>query len=85
MARPTPNGKKSVSLASPGPRVSRIRRDPPPAVKAKPVLDPEERDQRDVILGVVTFALALFVIIFAFGNYSGWTPRQHAVEVRFDE
>ena len=85
MASPTPTGKQSVNLAPPGPRVSRIRRDPPPAVKAKPVLDPEERDQRDVVVGVMAFALAFFVIIFAFGSYSGWTWGEHKVELKFDE
>lgn len=85
MARPLQTGKQSVDLASQGPRVSRIRRDPPPPVKEKIVRDPEERDRWDVIVGVPTFALALFVIIFAFGNYSGWSPSQHKVELRYDD
>ena len=84
MTRPHPTGKKSVNLATPGPRVSRIRRDPPPIVKEK-VVDPKERDRWAVVVGVLTFALAIFVIIFAFGSYSGWSPRQYTVEYRIDD
>lgn len=88
MARPHPTAKPSVSLASnlasAGPRVSRIRRDPPPAVKEK-FVDPEERDQWAVVVGVLTFALAIFAIIVAFGSYSGWSPREYSVEVTVAE
>jgi hypothetical protein len=85
MASPLPTGKQSVDLASQSPRVSKIRRDPPPPVKELVVRDPEERDRRDVILGVTTFALAIFVIIFAFGSYSGWSLSNHPVELRYDD
>ena len=85
MASPLQTGKKSVNLASPGARVSRIRRDPPPVVKEIVVRDPKERDRRDVIVGVLAFALAIFVIILAFGSYSGWSPRQYTVEMRVAE
>jgi len=85
MASPLKTAKKSVNLATPAPRVSKIRRDPPPVVKEKILVDPEERDRRDVILGVVTFALAIFVIIFAFGSYAGWSPSQYTVEIRGEE
>jgi len=90
MTRPNPSGKKSVSLApSPagsGPRVSRIRRDPPPAVKpAKIVLAPDEREQWAVVVGVLTFALAIFFLTVAFGSYSGWSPREYTVEVNVEE
>ena len=85
MASPLKTGKQSVNLASAAPRVSKIRRDPPPAVKELVVRDPEERDQWEVIVGVLTFALAMFVIIFAFASYSGWSPSKHAIQVRVDE
>lgn len=93
MASPHPTGKQSVNLASSrapnatssGPRVSRIRRDPPPAAKEKVVLDPEERDQWSVVVGVLTFALAIFAITLAFGSYSGWTPREYTVEINTAE
>ncbi len=81
MARPI--AKASVNLAStqaPGPRVSRIRRDPPPVVKEKLVL-PEERDQWAVIVGILTFGLAIFALTFAFSIYSGWTPQPIEVSV----
>jgi hypothetical protein len=79
MARPLSTGKQSVNLAPPEVRVSKIRRDPPPVVKEK-VVDPKEREQWVVVVGVLTFALAIFVIIFAFAIYSGWSPRQYTLE-----
>ena len=80
MARPHPTAKQSVNLASnpasPAPRASRIRRDPPPAVKpAKIVLDPDEREQRDVAVGILAFALAIFVITIAFASYGAGRRR----------
>ena len=79
MASPLQTGKQSVNLAA-GVRVSRIRRDPPPPVKKVAVRDPEERETRIVVIGVVTFALAIFVIMIAFGSYSGWSPSQYTIE-----
>ncbi len=89
MARPHPTAKQSVNLASnpasnlasPGPAKSRIRRDPPPAVKKTVVLEPEERDQWAVVVGVLTFAAAIFVITIAFASYAGWSPSQYTVEM----
>jgi len=85
MASPLQTGKQSVNLGAQGVRASRIRRDPPPAVKEIVVRDREERDRWDVIIGVLTFALAIFVIIFAFGNYSGWSPAQYTVHIESQE
>jgi len=85
MTRPLPTGKQSVKLAPDGARGSRIRRDPPPTAKAKLVVDPNERDQWTVVIGVLTFALALFVIVLAFGSYAGWSPQQYTVEIRASE
>ena len=91
MTRPSPSGKKAVNLASSaaskpapaGPRVSRIRRDPPPRVRETVVVvDTEEREQWAVIVGILAFALAIFVLVLAFGIYSAWSPREYAVEVR---
>ncbi len=88
MARPNTTGKKSVSLASSpassGPRVSRIRRDPPPPVKKQVVVDPEEREQWAVVVGVVAFALAIFVITLAVASYAGWSPSQYSMEMPAD-
>ena len=81
MARPHPTAKQSVNLASPGSRESRIRRDPPPVVDKKVVLDPDEREQWAVVVGILTFALAIFVIIIAFGSYAGWSPSQYTVQM----
>ena len=82
MARPHPTSKASVNLASPKVRPSRIRRDPPPVVKTTElVVDAEEREQWAVILGILTFALAIFVIVLAFGSYSRWSPAQYNMEM----
>jgi len=84
MARPLPSGKKSVDLAATGSvRVSRIRRDPPPKVKAKEVTI-ADRDQRDawiVVLGVITFALAIAVIVVGVGGWTGFSPREYTVHL----
>ena len=77
MASPLPTVKQSVSLASAGPRGSKIRRDPPPVVKEVAVPDPDKRDARTVIIGVLSFTLALTIIMVAFASYSGWSPRDY--------
>jgi len=79
MASPLKTGKKSANVAAGEVRVSKIRRDPPPAVKEIVVRDPDERDTRMVVIGIVAFALAIFVILLAFAIYSGWSPRQYTV------
>lgn len=84
MARPLASGKKSIDLASSGPRVSRIRRDPPPKVVEKEV-DPDVVDRRDVVIGVLAFALSIAVIILAFGSWSGWSPREYTIEMNAAE
>lgn len=81
MAKPLQTGKQSVNLATSEVRVSKIRRDPPPVVKQLEVRDPRELERRDVIIGVLAFALAIFVIILAFGSYWGWSPREYTIHV----
>ncbi len=81
MTRPLSTGKKSDNLASSGARVSKIRRDPPPVVKEIVIRDRDESNRRNVAIGIVTFALAIFVILLAFASYSGWSPRQHTVHM----
>lgn len=83
MASPLPSRKQSVSLASPGPKVSRIRRDPPP-----PALPPEvviarrnERDAWMVAIGIVAFALALVVVAIALVGWAGWSPSNYEIRV----
>ena len=85
MTRPTPTGKQSVDLASPEARPSKIRRDPPPAVKELVIRDPKELERRDVVIGVLAFALAIFVIILAFGSYSGGSSRGYTIEAKVGE
>ena len=81
MANPLQTGKRSVNLDARGARVSRIRRDPPPKIKEKPARDPDEIDRRTVAIGIVTFALAILVIIFAFSSWSGWSPTQYTIRI----
>ena len=82
MARPLPSGKKSVNLASAPVPGSRIRRDPPPKVKEVPLRDLEEHDRRNAVIGVITFALAICVILAGFSSVSGCTLDQY--ELRLD-
>jgi hypothetical protein len=81
MASPLKTGKQSVNLAATSTPGSRIRRDPPPAVKQLVIRDPNERDTRMVIIGVVTFALALFVILIGFGSVYGWSPSRYTIQI----
>ena len=69
-----------MNLAAPV-RVSRIRRDPPPVVKKTIVRDPDERDARVVVIGVVAFALAIAVITIAFSSGLGWSPSQYNIQL----
>lgn len=82
MAKPLSTGKPSVDLASAGPRVSKIRRDPPPAARKTVVPDREEVDRRAVAVGVVAVALALAIIIVGLASYNGWSPSEHVVRVK---
>jgi len=79
MAKPLQTGKKTVNLAAPGVRESRIRRDPPSAVKELVVRDRDEHDRRMVVIGVVSFAIALFIIAVGFIGTMGWSPRQYTI------
>ena len=93
MASPLASGKQTVSLASaslsgsnsvrgsksvPG---SRIRRDPPPVAKDIVVPDPDQRDTRTVVVGILTFTLALVVIMIGVASYSGWSPRDYVAHL----
>ncbi|HZB69170.1 MAG TPA: hypothetical protein VE403_02295 [Sphingomicrobium sp.] len=80
MAQPLHSRKQAVDLASAGPRVSRIRRDPPPAVK-QTIVELEESDQTIVVVGVLVFALSIFVLVLAFGIYSTWSPSEYTIEL----
>ena len=75
MVTPLQTAKKSVNLTAPG-RVSKIRRDPPPVVKKIEVKDPEDRDTQTVVVGVVGFALAIFIITLGFSAYYGSVSRE---------
>ena len=80
MAAPLKSGKQSVKLGA-AVRVSRIRRDPPPIAKKIVERDADERDARVVAIGVVAFALAIFVIIIGFSSYYGASPSDYTIEV----
>ena len=84
MASPLPTRKQSVDLGSGEVRVSRIRRDPPPPPeKPKELRHPDVVNRSAVIIGVLVFAVALIVILFAFTIFSGYdmTPRQVVLHV----
>jgi len=81
MASPLQNRKAAVDLAAKGAPGSRIRRDPPPIARKTVVPDREEIDRRAVAVGIVTFALAIVVIVLAFGGWAGWSPSQYTVKL----
>jgi hypothetical protein len=80
MANPLQTGKKSVDLAATG-RVSRIRRDPPPIAQKIVVRDPEERDQRIVLIGIASFALAIAIITIGIASNYGWSPAEYNIDL----
>jgi len=84
MASPLNSAKTKVDLAAAGPRVSRIRRNPPPPAKKERVLDREDREKLSVTVGVLAIALALVAIIAGIGIYAGWTPREYEMHYRMD-
>ena len=77
MAQHLPTRKSTVDLSkSGGVRVSRIRRDPPPA-PAK-LLTREElrrREARAIAVGSIVFALSLFVVLMAFNIGPSWEAK----------
>ena len=81
MASPLQTGKQSVDLAASGTPGSRIRRDPPRQVKELVIRDRNERDTRIVLIGIVTFSLALFIIAIGVISFAGWTPRQYVAHL----
>ena len=64
--------KPKVELAPEAPKPSRIRREPPPPEKPKSLrtYGTTEREQWVVIVGVILFALAIFVISIGVGEYT---------------
>jgi hypothetical protein len=81
MVSPLHTAKQVVDMASGEVRVSRIRRDPPPVLKAVKPVDHDERDARVVVIGILTFALAIFVIVMAFSSYAGWSPGNYTAHI----
>jgi hypothetical protein len=84
MAAPLKTGKQTVDLAAGGVRVSRIRRNPPPAPKKEPILDREERETIGATVGVITISLALVVAILGVGIYAGWSPADYELFINMD-
>ena len=71
MAKPLKTGKSTVALPDGAARPSRIRRDPPPLeAKPKVIAPPGERETMTVIVGVLMFAIAIAIIIFAVSDYT---------------
>ena len=78
MASPLKTTKATVDTSSRVPG-SRIRREPPAAapVKKLDIRDIDDRDRRLAIIGIISFALAMFVIVIGFAAMGGWTPSQY--------
>ena len=73
MNTPTSSAKTKVTLAAPAaPRASRIRKDPPPPEKPKTLRSfyTPEQEGWVVSVGVVLFALAIFIISIGVSEYT---------------
>ena len=81
MSAPLTTGKQPIKLGPNGARVSRIRRDPPPAAKKTVVPDRDELDERNVVIGVIAFTLAILAIVLGLSATNGWSPRQVTIEI----
>ena len=77
MASPLPTAKQTVNLAAKPLHGSRIRRDPPPKVKEISIADRNERDRRNVLIGIIMSAAAVVAILVGVSSYSGWSPRDY--------
>ena len=64
--------RTKVELAPEAPKPSRIRREPPPVEKPRSLrtYGSSEKEQWVVAIGVVLFALAIFIILFGFSEYT---------------
>ena len=80
MASPLNARKKSVDMAAPAVRVSRIRRDPPATIRVVSAAEVREREALTLVVGVLVFALALFAILVGIGN-ANWSPSQYTVVI----
>ena len=84
MATPLHTSKKSVNLAAPV-RGSRIRRDPPAPMKKVEIKDPEERDTQMVVIGVIGFAVAIFIVVLGFSAYYGTSaPEERTIHLNLN-
>ena len=81
MASPYHRAKKSIDMAAPGHRVSRIRRDPPPPERKVTAGEVKEREAWSVVLGIAAMALALLIILVAISNAAGWSPSQYTIHI----
>jgi len=82
MARPLKSAKPTVNLASGEVRVSKIRRDPPPQkLKQISIEERNERDQRNAIVGIAAFTIAMMIILLAVSVWAGWTPRAYILQL----
>ena len=73
MSKSAPSAKKSVGLAAAAaPPPSRIRRDPPPPEKPSALRSfyTPEQEGWVVVIGVVLFALAIFIISLGVSEYT---------------
>jgi hypothetical protein len=72
MSKTATSRKPTVGLTPDAPKPSRIRREPPPLEKPKELRTyvSSEREQWVVTIGVLLFALAIFVITIGVSEYT---------------
>ena len=85
MASPLKTGKQSINLGAKGAPGSRIRRDPPPTEKKTLVPDRGYVDRQAVAVGIAAFALAIVILVVAFGSWAGWSPSQYTINISDSE
>ena len=72
MSTPSAPRKPSVDLAADAPRASRIRKEPPPLEKPKTLRSFYSPEQEGWVvgIGVVLFAVAIFIISIGISEYT---------------
>lgn len=76
MSKPWAPNRPTVEL-----RVSKIRREPPPAVRTTVLPDDSENQTWPVVIGMLAFALAFTVLIFWVSDYTSSSGPKQAIVI----
>jgi hypothetical protein len=72
-----------VDLATSGPKVSRIRRNPPapPPKKVTPG-ELRQHEAKVILVGLIAAGLAIALILVQIANWAGWSPSNYHLIIR---